>query len=245
TALSTGGAVVVSQYMGRRDHKNSRLAARQLVYIATLVSLVMMLTALLFRRPIIRLFYGNIEDDVMSAAAVYFLFTGLSYPFLALYTSCAALFRATGNSKVPMRVSLLVNVLSVGGNFVFIYVMGIGVLGAALSTLISRIVKRNPYPQRVPVFFQLAVDGRRAYPRKLRRDFGGDPEGRPLRDRGHLLPHQRSQDLPAFVPKERPYLAQAGYVPLAVDGLSFAVGGAFFRRRGFRRPALLASCSIA
>ena len=140
TALSTGGAVVVSQYIGRRDYRNSKLAARQLVYIATLVSLIMMLTALLFRRPIISLFYGNIEDDVMDAAAVYFLFTGLSYPFLALYTSCAALFRATGNSKVPMRISLLANVLSVGGNVLFIFGMGLGVLGAAVSTLISRIV---------------------------------------------------------------------------------------------------------
>jgi len=140
TALSAGGVVVVSQYIGRRDYKNSRLAARQLIYIATAVSLVMMVTALLFRRPIIRLFYGNIEDDVMSAAAIYFLFTGLSYPFLALYTSCAALFRATGNSKVPMRISLLANVLSVSGNVLFIHVMGIGVLGAALSTFASRIV---------------------------------------------------------------------------------------------------------
>ena len=140
TALSTGGAVVVSQYIGRRDHKNSRLAAKQLIYISFLVSLVMTLTALLFRRPIIHLFYGNIEDDVMGAAAVYFLFTGLSYPFLALYTSCAALFRATGNSKIPMRISLLANALSIGGNVIFIFGLGIGVLGAALSTLISRII---------------------------------------------------------------------------------------------------------
>jgi len=140
TALSTGGAVVVSQYIGRRDYKNSRFAAKQLVYVAVLVSLLMMLIALLFRRPIIRLLYGEVAEDVMAAAAVYFLFTGLSYPFLALYTSCAALFRSTGNSKVPMRISLLANVLSVGGNVLFIYVMGIGVLGAALSTFISRIV---------------------------------------------------------------------------------------------------------
>ena len=140
TALATGGAVVVSQYIGRRDYKSSKLAARQLIYIATAVSLIMMITALMFRRPIIRLFYGNIEDDVMGAAAIYFLFTGLSYPFVALYASCAALFRATGNSKVPMRISLLANVLSVGGNVILIHVMGIGVLGAALSTLASRIV---------------------------------------------------------------------------------------------------------
>ena len=140
TALSTGGAIVVSQYIGRRDHGNSRLAAKQLVYIAVLVSLVMMSIALLFRRQIISLLYGNIEDDVMGAASTYFLFTSLSYPFLALYTSCAALFRATGNSKVPMRISLFVNVLSVGGNVLLIYGLGLGVLGAAVSTFASRIV---------------------------------------------------------------------------------------------------------
>ena len=140
TALCTGGAVVASQYIGRRDHKNSRVVAKQLVYLVTLVSLVMMLTALLFRRPIITLFYGNIEDDVMGAASVYFLFTSLSYPFLALYTAGAALFRATGNSKIPMRISLFANVLSVAGNFLSIFVLEIGVLGVALSTLISRII---------------------------------------------------------------------------------------------------------
>jgi len=140
TALATGGAVVVSQYIGRQDHANSKVAAHQLVYIATLVSVAIMLTALLLRRPIIRLFYGNIEEDVMNAAAVYFLFMGLSYPFLAIYTSCAALFRATGNSKTPMRISLFVNVLSVCGNVVLIFGLGLGVLGAAVSTLASKII---------------------------------------------------------------------------------------------------------
>ena len=140
TALSTGGAVVVSQYIGRRDYKNSKVAAKQLVYVATAVSLIMMLTAVVFRRPLIGLLYGNVADDVMGAASVYLLFTGLSYPFLALYTSCAALFRATGNSKIPMRISLLVNVLSVGGNVVLIFGLGLGVLGAAVSTLVSRII---------------------------------------------------------------------------------------------------------
>jgi putative MATE family efflux protein len=140
TALCTGGAVVVSQYIGRRDHANSSLAAKQLVYCVTIISMVMMLFAVLFRRPIIRLIYGNLEADVMNAAAVYFLFTGLSYPFLALNSANAALFRASGNSRVPMRIAILVNILNIGGNAFFIFVLKIGVLGAALSTLLSRMI---------------------------------------------------------------------------------------------------------
>jgi len=140
TALCTGGAVVVSQYIGRRDHINSCVAAKQLVYSVIFISLIIMLTAVLFRRPIISVFYGKIADDVMDAASVYFLFTGLSYPFLALYNANAALFRAIGNSRVPMLIALLVNVINIGGNAFFIYVLKIGVLGAAISTLGSRII---------------------------------------------------------------------------------------------------------
>jgi putative MATE family efflux protein len=140
TALCTGGAVVVSQYIGRKDHSNSSLAARQLVYSVTAISLITMALTVLLRRPVIRLVYGRIEDDVMNAAAVYFLFTGLSYPFLALNNANAALFRAAGNSKVPMIIAILVNIINIFGNAFFIYVLKIGVLGAALSTLLSRII---------------------------------------------------------------------------------------------------------
>jgi putative MATE family efflux protein len=137
-ALSTGGAVVASQYIGRRDTKNSSLAAKQLVYIVTLASLVIMAVALCFRRPIIRLLYGNIEAPVMDAAMIYFLITALSYPFLALYNANAALFRSMGNSRITMLIALLVNVMNIGGNAAFIYGLHIGVAGAALSTLLSR-----------------------------------------------------------------------------------------------------------
>jgi putative MATE family efflux protein len=140
SALCTGGAVVVSQYIGRKDHSNSSLAAKQLVYSVTVISLITMTFTVLLRRPVISLVYGNIENDVMDAAAVYFLFTGLSYPFLALNNANAALFRAAGNSKVPMSIALLVNIINIFGNAFFIYVLKIGVVGAALSTLLSRII---------------------------------------------------------------------------------------------------------
>ncbi|MDR3130370.1 MAG: MATE family efflux transporter [Treponema sp.] len=138
SALCTGGAVVVSQYIGRRDTENARLASRQLVYIVSGVSLIIMAAAFTLRRSIITLIYGNIEAGVMNAASTYLMITSLSYPALALYNSCAALFRAAGNSKITMLTALLVNILNIGGNAIFIYVCGMGVAGAALSTLISR-----------------------------------------------------------------------------------------------------------
>jgi putative MATE family efflux protein len=139
-ALCTGGSVVTSQYIGRRDRENAGLASKQLIYIVTLVSLVIMGIAITLRRPIIFLIYGRIEGEVLDAADIYFLITAVSYPFLAVYDAGAALFRASGNSGTPMRVSVLVNILNAGGNAFFIFGLRIGIAGAALSTLISRII---------------------------------------------------------------------------------------------------------
>jgi putative MATE family efflux protein len=139
TALATGGAVVVSQYTGRGEPDNSRLASKQLVFIVTVIALLVTVPVLPLRRLIIRLLYGRLEGDVMEAAAVYFLITAASYPFLAVYNANAALFRAMGNSRIPMLTALLVNVLNIGGNAFFVFFLHIGVAGVALSTLASRI----------------------------------------------------------------------------------------------------------
>ena len=138
-ALCTGGAVAVSQYIGRQDLESARASAKQLVYAVTLLSLGMTAVALLLRRPIIRLFYGSIEPDVMGAALTYFLLTACSYPALALYNANAALLRAAKDMRSPMRISLMVNILNIGGNCLFIYLLKLGVAGAALSTLICRV----------------------------------------------------------------------------------------------------------
>lgn len=137
-ALATGGAVVVSQYIGRRDSKNTNLAGRQLIYAVTIISLVIMAVALCLNRHIIRLIYGNIEADVMNAASVYFFITAISYPFLAINNASAAIFRAVGNSKVAMYIALLVNVIKICLNALFIFGLDMGVAGAALSTCLCR-----------------------------------------------------------------------------------------------------------
>ena len=69
----------------------------------------------------------------MENAAVYFKITALSYPFLALSGAGAAFYRASGNSKLPTKVSVLSNVLNIGGNALFIYGFQWGAAGAALA----------------------------------------------------------------------------------------------------------------
>lgn len=140
SALSTGGAVVVAQYLGRQEHENARSAAKQLLYAAFLAALFMTGAALLFRQHILRLLFGDISQDVMDSALIYFLLTAAAYPFIAVYNAGAALFRAMGNSKVSMTNSLIVNAVNIAVNAVLIYGFGLGAAGAGIGTLASRIV---------------------------------------------------------------------------------------------------------
>ncbi|MDO4271241.1 MAG: MATE family efflux transporter [Eubacteriales bacterium] len=137
-ALATGGAVVVAQLLGSKERERSCDAAKQLYFVVTLISVGIAALVMLFRAPLLRLLFGGIEDDVMQSALTYLTISVFSYPVLALYNAGAALFRAQGNSRVSMLIAGLINVVNLIGNFLLIFVFGLGVAGAALSSLFSR-----------------------------------------------------------------------------------------------------------
>jgi len=138
SALATGGTIVASQYLGRNDRENANKAANQLVLVTSALSAAIMALCLLLRRPLLNLLFGHAEQAVMETALVYFMLSALSYPFIGVYNSCAALFRAAGNSQVPMAVSALMNAINISGNALFIFGFGMGAAGAGLASLASR-----------------------------------------------------------------------------------------------------------
>ena len=140
SALATGGAVVCSQYRVKKMPEKAKLSAGQLIFIMLTSSGTVMILVLFLHRFLLRTIFGQIEADVMDAAQIYFLISAISYPFLGVYNAGAALFRSIGNSKISMYTSLVMNVINIGGNAILIYGAGIGVMGAALATLIARMV---------------------------------------------------------------------------------------------------------
>ncbi len=137
TALATGGTVVCSQYLGRRDRNNASKAARQVLLSAAVLGVVVCVVCLLLRKGMLRLIFGTVEADVMQAAETYLLYTAFTYPFIALFNAGAAIFRSSGNTRLPMIVSVCSNALNVIGNAVLMFVFDLGVTGAAIATLIS------------------------------------------------------------------------------------------------------------
>jgi putative MATE family efflux protein len=129
---------VCSQYLGREDRKGANNAARQVYFVAFALSISLMAVCLALRGPILRLVFGQVEEAIMAQSLTYFLITALSYPFLALQQTSAAQFRAAGNSKLPMTVTAIANCVNIAGNALLIFVLQLGVAGAAISTLTSR-----------------------------------------------------------------------------------------------------------
>ena len=138
-ALASGGTVVCSHYLGCKEKKQAQEAARQLVFITFMLSLAITVLFVIFNGPLLHLIFGKVEQDVMSNARKYFFFTTLSYPFIALYDDGSCILRAQENSRLPMQISIVSNIMNVIMNLVFVWIFHWGVAGTAISTLISRI----------------------------------------------------------------------------------------------------------
>ena len=139
-ALATGGAVVSAQCLGNKQLQKACKSASQLLLSTGVLSFLLMLIALIGNYGILRLIYGNIDPVVFNNARKYFYITAVSFPFLGIYNSCAALFRTMGNSKISMMVSIIMNLINVTGNAILVFGFHLGVVGVAIPTLISRVV---------------------------------------------------------------------------------------------------------
>lgn len=140
SALATGGAVVAGHSLGQKNRDQAGRSAWQMVLFLLYTSVVTTIVLVGWHKVILRAVFGQVEQAVMESAATYLIITGLSICPLALYNGCAALFRAMGDSKTTMYISLLMNLLNLIGNALLIFGFQMGVAGAAISTTFSRTV---------------------------------------------------------------------------------------------------------
>ena len=131
-ALATGGAVIAGQYMGKKQMDEARKASEQMLWFVSALSVVIMVLVYLIKPFILYTLFGQISDDVRASANTYLMIVALSIPFLALYNAGAAIFRTMGNSKISMKVALMMNVLNVAGNAILLYGFHFGTEGVAI-----------------------------------------------------------------------------------------------------------------
>jgi putative MATE family efflux protein len=140
SSMVGGGAVAVAQALGKKDAQAVCESAKQLLYITTSIATFITVTVLTFRGPLLGLLFGDVEADVMKSASDYFFYVALSFPLLAIIESVGGCFRASGNTRIALYISLMINLINVCGNAIFIYVFELGAKGAALATLMARLI---------------------------------------------------------------------------------------------------------
>lgn len=140
SALATGGAVVTGQYLGQRNQKKACESAMQMVWFISLSAAIITLGVYAGKYWILHGIFGQIDSEVMRHANIYLLIVSASIPFIALYNCGAAIFRSMGNSEISMRISVIMNIINVGGNALLIYGFHRGAEGVAIPTLVSRAV---------------------------------------------------------------------------------------------------------
>lgn len=139
TALASGGAVVVSQYLGKKDAENASKSISQLLMISTLFSIIIMITVLIGNRWLLHTLFGSVETDVMEACVTYLRISAYSYPALAIYNAGTSMYRSVGKTKVTMYISIAANMINVIGNCIGVFVLKAGVAGVAWPSLIARV----------------------------------------------------------------------------------------------------------
>lgn len=137
-ALASGGTVVCSHYLGCGKKEHAQEAARQLVFITFVLSVMIAGMCLLFNGPMLALIFGKVESAVMVNAKKYFFFSAISYPFIALYDDGSCILRAQENSRLPMLISVISNILNIILNLLFVWVFHWGVAGSATATMLAR-----------------------------------------------------------------------------------------------------------
>ena len=138
TALASGGAVIISQYIGRHDTEPAGESASQLFTVSLLFSAASAVVILMLHRQILRLMFGKVEPEVMEACVTYLRISAYSYPAIAVYNAGAAVYRSIGKTSTTMYISVLSNIINVIGNVIGVFVLNAGVAGVAYPSLAAR-----------------------------------------------------------------------------------------------------------
>ena len=139
SALAIGGMVVVAQFIGQGNIKKANAAMQQALFSGLIITFLVTIIMFLFQGPLIGMLFGSAEPQVISNAHTYLGITLLTYPLITIDLIANGLLRGAGDTKTPMKISIFMNIINVCLTYIFINIMHLGIMGAALGIAIARI----------------------------------------------------------------------------------------------------------
>ncbi len=137
-ACGSGFSVQVAHLIGANDFKNARVVLRQGLLTALVFSGVISLIGMAIAGPLPHWLGGS--PEIIPDSTKYFFIVAASLPFMQIDWMCASMLQVSGNMKVPSFLSIGMCVLDVCFNYLFIYVLGMGVVGAAIGTALAEMI---------------------------------------------------------------------------------------------------------
>ncbi len=134
--LAVGANVVVAKRIGSEDGEGVRRSVGLSVVLGLTSGTLLLTVGVIFAAPFHRLL--SCKPEYFDMAVDYFRVYCLGMPIIMLYNYTSAVMRASGDTFRPLLFLMIGGVLNVGGNVIFIKVFEMGVVGVAVSTIISQ-----------------------------------------------------------------------------------------------------------
>ncbi|MEG1848053.1 MAG: MATE family efflux transporter [Lachnospiraceae bacterium] len=139
-AISAGGTVIVAQYKGCGDTFKLRIAAGQVMFTTTLVAVLSALVLIVNADSLVHFMFSSADPLIIQKARDYLIGVAISLVFLSLYLGVFAVFRGIGESKMCLRLTILINLIHLFASMFFINGMHLDIIGTTLSLNIARFI---------------------------------------------------------------------------------------------------------
>ena len=138
SAANMGFAVQVAHFIGASDFESARRVLRQALVCSLLWSLMLMTAAIAVHTQLP--FWLGGSADIARDASLYFMLIGVFGVFFQMEGLAGSMLKSAGNMKIPSMLNIMMCVMDVIFNYLFIYVMDMGVVGAALGTGVAEFI---------------------------------------------------------------------------------------------------------
>lgn len=142
SAASIGFSVQVAHFIGANDFFKARQVFRHALVCGLIFSFLMCGIGVGIHSALPYWLGGG--ADIAGDASVYFLIYSLTLPVVLLYHLMSAMQKSSGDMRIPSLLSIMLCILDVVFNYFFIYILQLGVMGAALGTMCAYVVTVLP-----------------------------------------------------------------------------------------------------
>ena len=138
-AVGTGTVALVARYVGANDRDNAEEVLKQSVVFGVIVSTIIAIPVIVFARPLMSVF--QVKGEMAEMGARYLQVVMLSEPFQGIFLMCASALRGAGDTRTPLWIGGIIDVLAIFLNYVLIFgklgFPALGVDGSAVATLLA------------------------------------------------------------------------------------------------------------